>query len=614
MPHEEYLKAAKKLLRGITKKDLLTAENRKRIIDMVNAEELELWEINDEILSLKLLHGDIVEESQTYDKAIPSYKPLREHRYKESGTDYTWMYQQKETPEYLGDFNDYFVKAITEKNDSYFTAFLHFYESVLNSRVESYIERYYLNPNLMPELKQTFAMVMWEQMLKYDPVDPIPLLQKAESVYKKAWHAHVAKNVGALSMPEKKYALIRSVAQTYRDALDMGLSQRETEEKVFEQYADTKRSTLKDILQMLPTWREAMPIVNREAPRDNHGYEERCTYEECLYDAYDDTAERILWRKEIFKAFKSTAEVLSWKEKDLFEKINGIDLATMEVFTPTDRETLALTHNYADESGVRKAELDVYEKLTAELCKIGFADAVSVKKVSAPKDYPKGKHLVYYAYYPMCGKEGGLMVVNTKTPKISRAFQVLCIAEDDTMNSHRYATLAAKGLDEHQRKSTDGSIPARILVARYAHTPTELGSSEQILTRWSTVKTHRYVSVAYGSMTTTEDYSAVNFFYYPEGLKDEGEVCFEIKNDAVKLYTAAIPFPAPDDINGANPYGERALDLLYSELRGKSSSELKDVVAEDSWTEESVCLVRKLREKIKKEMAETTAETPPTEF
>ena len=49
MPHEEYLKAARKLLRGITKKDLLTAENRKRIIDMVNAEELELWEINDEI-------------------------------------------------------------------------------------------------------------------------------------------------------------------------------------------------------------------------------------------------------------------------------------------------------------------------------------------------------------------------------------------------------------------------------------------------------------------------------------------------------------------------------------------------------------------------------------
>lgn len=612
MPHEEYLKAARKLLRGITKKDLLTAENRKRIIDMVNAEELELWEINDEILSLKLIHGDIVEESQTYDKAIPSYKPLREHRYKESGTDYTWMYQQKETPEYLGDFNDYFVKAITEKNDSYFTAFLHFYESVLNSRVESYIERYYLNPNLMPELKQTFAMVMWEQMLKYDPADPIPLLQKAESVYKKAWHAHVAKNVGALSMPEKKYALIRSVAQTYRDALDMGLSQRETEEKVFEQYADTKRSTLKDILQMLPTWREAMPIVNREAPRDNHGYEERCTYEECLYDAYDDTAERILWRKEIFKAFKSAAEALSWKEKDLFEKINGIDLATMEVFTSTDRETLALTHNYADESGVRKAELDVYEKLTAELCKIGFADAVSVKKVSAPKDYPKGKHLVYYAYYPMCGKEGGLMVVNTKTPKISRAFQVLRIADDDTMNSHRYATLAAKGLEEHHRKSADGSIPARILVARYAHTPTEFGTPEQISARWATVKTHRYVNVAYGSATKADDYSAVNFFYYPEGLKEEGEVCFEIKNDAVKLYTAAIPFPAPDDINGANPYGEHALKLLYPQIREKASSELKDIKIEDSWTEASVCLSRKLREIIKKGEAETTAETPPT--
>ena len=614
MLHEEYLRAARKLLRGITKRDLLTAENRKRIIDLVNAEELALWEINNEILSLKVLHGDVIEESSTYQKSTSVYKPLREHRYKESGTDYTWMYQQKETPEYLEDFNDYFVKAITEKNDGYFTAFLHFYESVLNGRVESYIERYYLNPNLMPELKQTFAMVMWEQMLKYDPADPIPLLQKAESVYKKAWHAHVAKNVGALSMPEKKYALIRSVAQTYRDALDMGLSQREAEEKVFEQYTDTKRNTLKAILQMLPTWREAMPIVNREAPRDNHGYEERCTYEECLYDAYDDTAERILWRKEIFKAFKSAAEALSWKEKDLFEKINGIDLATMEVFASTDRETLALTHNYADESGVRKAELDVYEKLTAELCKVGFADAVSVKKVSAPKDYPKGKHLIYYAYYPLCGKDGGLMVINTKTPKISRAFQVLRIAQDDTMNSHLYATLAAKGLEEHHRKSADGNIPARILVARYAHTPTELGTPERISARWATVKTHRYVSVAYGSMTTTDCYTAVNFFYYPEGLKEGGEICFEIKNDAVKLYTAAIPFPAPDDINGTNPYGKRALKLLYPHLRGKSLSELEDIEDEASWTEASVCLSRKLREKIKKESAETTAEIPSTGF
>ena len=126
------------------------------------------------------------------------------------------------------------------------------------------------------------------------------------------------------------------------------------------------------------------------------------------------------------------------------------------------------------------------------------------------------------------------------------------------------------------------------------------------------MKTHRYVSVAYGSTTTTDCYSAVNFFYYPEGLKEEGEICFEIKNDAVKPHTAAIPFPALDDINGTNPYGERALELLYSEIRGKSPSELEDITAEDSWTDKSVCLSRKLREKIKEESAETTAEIPPT--
>ena len=65
-------------------------------------------------------------------------------------------------------------------------------------------------------------------------------------------------------------------------------------------------------------------------------------------------------------------------------------------------------------------------------------------------------------------------------------------------------------------------------------------------------------------------------------------------------------------INGTNPYGELASKLLCSELCGKSSSELENIAAEDSWAKKSICLVRKLREKIKKEAAEATAEAPPT--
>lgn len=95
--------------------------------------------------------------------------------------------------------------------------------------------------------------------------------------------------------------------------------------------------------------------------------------------------------------------------------------------------------------------------------------------------------------------------------------------------------------------------------------------------------------------------------------------CFQIRYNWASLRLQRAKRKAPNRlverkllINGTNPYGELALKLLCSELCGKSSSELENIAAEDSWAKKSICLVRKLREKIKKEAAEATAEAPPT--
>lgn len=71
---------------------------------------------------------------------------------------------------------------------------------------------------------------------------------------------------------------------------------------------------------------------------------------------------------------------LTAREKELFGKVHGVNADTFESFPPIDRETLALTYNYADESGVRKAEDEICIKIAAELCKFDFADAVYAKK------------------------------------------------------------------------------------------------------------------------------------------------------------------------------------------------------------------------------------------
>lgn len=485
METEIYWCFANKLADGLSDRRLLSSEKRSVIDDLIRAQALELWEINDEILCLKLLSQETIQVAVDYahsSSVVP--KPLREHDYKESGTDYTWMYQLTPAPPRLDDFNDYFVCAIKAKDSTYFSHFLHHYETVLNAMAHRFLDFYYLPQNLLADLKQTFALTLWEQFLKYDAENAIPLLQIAHPIVKKQWHTMVARKVGALTMPEKVYAVWRKVAAISNKCRQEGFSKSEREARIYAAFPERYHRAVKRALTMLATWREPMPLVTGAEPELNHGDEGS------IADANAEPIDAGLWREEVFKAFKIAFRALSWKEKELFGKINGIDPDTMELIEPTDRETLAMTHNYADESGVRKAELEITIKLTAELCEIGFADAVSVKKISPPEGYPKAKHLIYYNYFPMCGKAGGLMVVNTKVSSVTSGFRVLRVAEDDTMNSHRYALLAAKGLEKERRQAADGKLPARLLVARYAHTRTEHGTPMQLAKRWATTTTN----------------------------------------------------------------------------------------------------------------------------
>lgn len=481
MEDELYFRFARKLADGLSDRRLRTARMRGVIDYLIRMRVLELWEINDEILCLTLFSQETVQAAVEYaHSTVLAPKPLREQ-------DYTWMYQLTPEPPRLGDFNDYFICAIMEKDSAYFLRFLHHYESVLNAMARRFLDFYFLPQDLFADLKQTFVLTLWEQFLKYDAENAIPLLQIAHPIVKKQWHTMVARKIGALTMPEKVYAVWRKVAAISNKCRQEGLSQGEREARVYAAFPESCHRAVKRALAMLATWREPMPLVTGGESETDQGCEAVCACEESIADANAEPIDAGLWREEVFKAFKIAFRALSWKEKELFGKINGIDPDTMELIEPTDRETLAMTHNYADESGVRKAELEITVKLAAELCKIGFADAVSVKKISPPEGYPKAKHLIYYNYFPLCGKEGGLMVVNTKASTVTSGFRVLRVAEDDTMNSRRYAMLAAKGLERERKESADGKLPARLLVARHAHTRTDYGTPMQLAKRWSAV-------------------------------------------------------------------------------------------------------------------------------
>ena len=189
--------------------------------------------------------------------------------------------------------------------------------------------------------------------------------------------------------------------------------------------------------------------------------------EESIADTGEESVESELWCDEVRKAFKTAFLSLTAREKELFGKVHGVNPDTFEIFPPIDRETLALTYNYSDESGVRKAEDEICIKITAELCKIGFADAVYAKKISPPAKQPKAKNLIYYAYHPRCQKAGGVLVIDTSAaPDTAKPFHtchVVYTAEGDT-ESRRYSYIATRMLAEEL--TVNDKLPTRIFFAK----------------------------------------------------------------------------------------------------------------------------------------------------
>lgn len=462
MTNQEYRRYACKLLGGIYDKELLSSENLTKILAMIKAQELELWEINPEILRLRLFHPELIEKSEKYLNSTP----VKQRSLIDS--EYYWMYQLIPAPPRLENFNDYFVRAIETYDHSFFSAFLHYYEPLLNKKARRFIETYAIGADYFSDLKQTFVSVLWEQFLKYDKNNKIPLLQIAKPPINDAWHSMVARQIGAVTMSAKMYAIWRKVAVIVNQTRDDRLSARELKERIrAELPEDTSDEAIDRALSMLSVWREAIPIINKSATAGDDEYDNNFVCEESIADTGEESVESELWCDEVRKAFKTAFLSLTVREKELFEKVHGVNPDTFEIFPPIDRETLALTYNYADESGVRKAEDEICIKIAAELCKIDFADAVYAKKISPPKNQPKAKNLIYYAYHPRCQKAGGVLVIDTDTePDAENPFHtchVVYMAEGEH-KPRRYAYITAKMLVKEQK--LNGKLPTRVFMAK----------------------------------------------------------------------------------------------------------------------------------------------------
>ncbi|MBQ7930772.1 MAG: hypothetical protein IJ334_07160 [Clostridia bacterium] len=170
---------------------------------------------------------------------------------------------------------------------------------------------------------------------------------------------------------------------------------------------------------------------------------------------------------------------LTATERELFKDTNGVDTRTFETFPPVSRIDLSLKYGYADESGVNKEEGALHYKIVAELSEIRYTDSVGVVRTSTPKGCEEKKNIFYYKYFPRCEKQGGLIKVDVSN-KDTLGYEVLVVADGDTMLSRRYAKLAAELLNRRRLADKKHKLPWRTMTTWFPKVETDM-IAERIL-------------------------------------------------------------------------------------------------------------------------------------
>jgi len=223
---------------------------------------------------------------------------------------------------------------------------------------------------------------------------------------------------------------------------------------------------------MLPSWRDALPISYKPSPEQNNSYEPHCAYADTLPDTGAELIDASLMREELRNAFTAAFVPLTEAERELFEDVNGVDTKTFEILPTVSKSDLSLKYGYADESGINKAEGALHYKIVAELCAIRYTDSVGVVRTSTPKGCEEKKNIFYYKYFPRCEKQGGVIKVDA-SKQDTLGYEVIEVADWDTMLSHRYARLAAELLNRRRLADEKHKLPWRTMTTWFPKVETD---------------------------------------------------------------------------------------------------------------------------------------------
>ena len=409
----EYIKAANKLLCGITDKRLREPEIWDDILSSVRSGRLRLWEINDEILHIKYFCKEKIELASTFTETDKSDVQF-------------------------DDLNEYFIKALESRDKGYFEAFIKTYEPVLQNRVEHFVSRYNLTEDDTEDIKQIFLETLWLAFLDYDTSDPIPLLQytKKAAHHKQLDYIRTTKN--ACTVPTQNgYNELRKVMGIYNSNPEIP-----TVERIALIVKETRFTEAKvtELIAIGKATEYPLGIVPTEDDKEELA---GAISDEFIEDPSISLFKEA-WRNICCEYFREAADNISPKDKQIISLSLGICFDCFGIFKPSTYAEIAMKQGASGEKSIEKKRKTAIEKFAKQLCELGFCDGVSLKQTAITVIKEKGRktvHSVSYAYTPYGdGKAGEILYTAGK-----HLFQIIRLAEFDVTGA--YAEQAAKIID-----------------------------------------------------------------------------------------------------------------------------------------------------------------------
>lgn len=262
-----------------------------------------------------------------------------------------YIYKMENAPAKFDNWNDYFIKYLTENKPEYLQTFLHYYENALNKKAKQFISQYNLENDRLDDLKQIFVMVLIEELSKYDVNDKIALLQKIKYPLWKKWHKYVRENCGTVVIDKAgTYNNTRKIARLYFE-----LENTMPYDDIVSEIAKQTKLTEKTISKLIDT--------------------------AILFKYHDDVTSTIIQEASIEKLesvkeqrelIQDAMKILTPIERKILELTSGIDLDSFEQIDKKTYNQISLLIGMSGSSGVEKKLKRIKKKYQDELIRLGI--------------------------------------------------------------------------------------------------------------------------------------------------------------------------------------------------------------------------------------------------